>query len=82
MTLRDFEQMPPADQAYCIWQQGVFLLVRKQEDCRIFLYDMGIFFAEVSYHLETNRMGTIRSFKSVASLLPYLDLIDCSDLLL
>ncbi len=80
MTLLEFQQILKDDQAHFIWQNGIFLLTRRYQKHSIMLYDMGLFFAEIWYHLEADKIVIIRSFKNIAFLNPYLDIVEYPDL--
>ncbi|QNF34221.1 hypothetical protein HUW51_16385 [Adhaeribacter swui] len=82
MTLPEFQQNLKEDQAHLIWQRGNFLLMRNYVKHRILLYDMGSFYAEIWYHLQSNKIVIIRSFNNICFLEPYLALIDYPDLTL
>ena len=80
MSLLEFQKNLKDDQPHLIWQNGVFLLMRRCKKHSIMLYDMGAFFAEIWYHLEADKIVIIRSFKNNEFLNPYLDLVNYPDL--
>lgn len=81
MELYDFNRYNLAQRAAIIWEKGQFLAFRHRGDCRIFLYAMGKFFAEVWYQSENNQIESVRGFKSTACLEPYLELVDLSEII-
>ncbi|KAA5539160.1 hypothetical protein [Adhaeribacter rhizoryzae] len=81
MELYDFNRYNMAHRAAAVWEKGHFLAVRQSGDCRICLYAMGKFFAEVWYQTDNNQIELVRGFKSIACLQPYLELVDLSDII-
>jgi hypothetical protein len=81
MELYDFNHYQLAHRAALVGEQGQFLAVRQSGDCRVCLYTMGNFWAEVWYQAENNQIALVRGFKSQACLEPYLVLVDLSDLM-
>ena len=74
MTLYEFNSLTIEEKQTVVWDQGVFLdnYVTKVE--RINCYALHMFFVEVHYNSETNKIIDVRSFKTGNSLDRYSDL--------
>lgn len=75
MTLYQFNQLDEMEQAEAIWEKGVHIGERTDDEHKILLYQIDGFYVEVFYHQEYNVIRRLRSFKSVDQLRPYLDQI-------
>ena len=78
MELNDFNRNNHVQRAATVFDHGQFLLMRSRIHYHVALYDMGKFFAEIWYNLETNSIELVRGFKSLTQLAPYLDTVDIS----
>ena len=79
----DFYQFNHCDipgRASLIWEHGIFIEFRDQQEFRIILYDMGNFYAELWYDSDMNHVQLARGFKSINCLEPYLAEISLQDL--
>ena len=76
MTLYQYMLLDQTDQACVLWNKGVFLCRRKNNQHFIELYQIDGFYVEVVYHRWNNKIERTRSFRSVDQLRPYLDQID------
>lgn len=82
MTLYQYNLLDRTDQACVLWNKGVFLGERRQEQYKIALYQIEGFYVELFYHAEDNAITRLRSFRSVDQLRPYLERISVEQLLL
>jgi len=69
------------EQAEVLWNHGVELGQRVDEEHRITLYQIHGFYLEVYHHIQDDVVKRYRSFSSVAQLAPYIDNLNISDLL-
>jgi hypothetical protein len=60
--------------------RGQFLATRHERGCRVVLYHLGGFFAEVWYSPEDNQIALVHDFNSMQLLEPYLETIDLEEL--
>lgn len=79
-TITDFRLMPFHKKCDVITFNGTYILQRTLADCKVFLYDTGLFFAEVFYSPKYQRVLMINAFDKVVGLDPYLDEISLEDL--
>lgn len=82
LTLYDFNQLEPDQQAQHVWQSGEYLMSRHQVDgIAINLYWLSRFFVEVYYDNQAEQILTLRSFVSQHPLEPFLRYISINSLL-
>ena len=67
--------------AELVWKHGRFLALRQEGDCRVALYDLREFFAEVWYAQEGNEILLVRGFRDPGMLEPYLGAVDLEELM-
>ncbi|NBW35197.1 MAG: hypothetical protein EBR30_09295 [Cytophagia bacterium] len=79
-TITDFRLMPFHKKCDVITFNGTYISQRTLADCKVFLYDTGLFFAEVFYSPKYQRVLMINAFDKVIGLDPYLDEISLEDL--
>ncbi|QMU30152.1 hypothetical protein HUW48_19900 [Adhaeribacter radiodurans] len=79
MQLYDFIKCNSDQRKAMVWEHGQFVADRISGDYTVCLYHMGKFFAEIWYHVADNEIQTVRGFKSLAQLEPYLNLVDISE---
>ena len=71
MTLYHFLGLGINQQADYVWQ-GKFIDTRSGDDHRILLYNLGDFYAEVFYNVQSNKITHIKGFKAISHLSAYL----------
>jgi hypothetical protein len=76
MTLYQFNLLEEKEQAEMLWDKGVHVAERGDEQHNIVLYQMEGFYVEVFYHREQNAIKRFRSFSGINQLEPYLSKID------
>ncbi|MCC9167538.1 hypothetical protein [Pontibacter harenae] len=76
MTLYDFNGINLDERAQTVWKHGTFLTTRSAWGCRITLYHVGDFFAEVWHEPRHNHIVLVRGFKNKALLDAYTDQVD------
>jgi hypothetical protein len=82
ITLKAFNQLSKFQQCALLWQEGIFMSNRfSRNGFSINLYHAGNFYAEVWYNGNTKQVGSIRTFRNLNKLEPYLDSIDIKDVL-
>lgn len=75
MTLYQFNLKEKDDQADTLWEHGVHITDREDEEHKFILYQIEGFYVEVWYHKESNEIRKLRSFASTKQLDPYLSKI-------
>jgi hypothetical protein len=81
MTLYEYKLLDEMEQAEVLWDQGVLLGDRTDEEHKVLLYQIDGFYVEVFYSPKSNAIKRIRSFRSVDQLRSYLARIDIAALL-
>ena len=81
MDFYQFNFQDIAGRAALIWEQGNFIDIREERGCRIGLYDMGKFFAEIWFDENKTAIKMVRGFKGFNCLDLYLELGDLDKLL-
>jgi len=71
MILFNFLGLDMDQQAAIVWQ-GKFLADRSEGNCRMLLYRVHDFYAEVVYDTLKNRITFIKGFNARSHLVPYL----------
>ncbi|MEN0052320.1 MAG: hypothetical protein AAGC65_01560 [Mucilaginibacter sp.] len=71
MRLEEFNLLDINDQADYIWNYQP-LDERRDETHSILLYSLPDFYAEVWYHWGDNRIVTIKAFRTIQALAPYI----------
>ena len=79
--LYEYNLMSIDEKAQLLWESGEFLLSNKTNNAATNLYSLSVFFVEVMYSNELNKIIDINTFKNDTRLEPYLDLINVSKLL-
>ena len=79
MTEDQFNKLSEDGQSDVISKKGVLIGLRRTEEYRVLLYQIGAFYAEVFYH-PTNNVIKIKSFSSTEGLQPYLKQISLNGL--
>jgi len=71
MTLYEFNELDLNGRAAAAWE-GTHLGTRSEENCRILVYSLPEFYAEVFYDVLSNEIVRCRGFRSLHLLSPYL----------
>ena len=71
MTLYEFNLMNDKDKLATVWELGVFLDNHISKIEMLSCYAIDMFFVELVYDVDTNKVTTIRSFKSGSCLDKY-----------
>ena len=80
-ALAAFNQLPPAAQLTCVWEQGYYLAARPAGATGLVrIYQVGAFFVEIHF-LTPSDFEILRAFHDPIHLQPYLDQIDLDALL-
>jgi len=80
MTLYQFNSLNERQQAESLWENGVHIGERQDEEHTIALYQLRSFYVEVFYHSQLNEIKKTRSFSSTEQLAPYTCKIDIGEL--
>lgn len=80
MTLYEFLQLNPLEQANAIWDIGTFLAHRTDGVNDYALYEIGDFFIEVTYSNQDNKFLTFKPFKTMRLLEPYWHQVSLGDI--
>jgi hypothetical protein len=78
MTLYQFLALDDTCRAETLWDRGVHIGERREEQHLMLLYQINGFYVEVFYDPVTNAISRLRPFSSVDQLQPYLAQIDLS----
>ena len=80
MTLSKFESLLINDQYSAVWEYGVHVGERIEEDHKLILYQIFSFYVEIHYSVEDNNITTLQSFSNVKCLDAYLTSINISNI--
>jgi hypothetical protein len=80
MTLFDFQLNPIPEQVAILYQQGVYIGKRKEDELIVLLYQLESFYVEVIYRNYRRYVARIRCTASTSVLDPYLEQINVEDL--
>lgn len=72
MKYHEFNALAELERADTAWQQGVFLMERKEAFHRMLLYQLEDYYIEVVYHTHFNVVLKVGTFKDPELLNPYL----------
>lgn len=75
MKFCDFKLMDLPAQAYIVYQKGVYLSERLEDDLLVALYQVNDFYVEVYYRFASSEIVKFISFHSDVMLAPYLNKI-------
>lgn len=80
MTLYEFNQLYKKEQVETLWDKGVFIADRRDNECMYLLYQIDSFYVEAYVHREYGVLRRFRSFSSTNQLEPYIGKIDIDKL--
>jgi hypothetical protein len=80
MGIYEFNLLVLDQQTKLVWQDGIFLTNRIEQNFGLTLYRLFDFYVEVYLNNETNEIELIKTFTSIEPLAPYLDEIDINQL--
>jgi hypothetical protein len=72
LDLYQFKALDEHKQYDVLWDEGVFIIHRKEAGYTLALYQIDAFYVEVSYDGATNKILSLRSFLNTNRLEPYL----------
>ncbi|MDQ3290869.1 MAG: hypothetical protein M3Q05_06215 [Bacteroidota bacterium] len=81
MTLDEFNCISRLNQFAVVKEYGEFLAVRLSSRYSVYLFYLGDFYAEVCHRHSENEINSIRGFKNIAYLDPYLQMVDVSEVM-
>ena len=81
MTLYQFKLLSETEQASLVWDEGVFIANRENQQHNYLLYQLHSFYVEVQYERDKNIISAFKSFSSTEPLAPYLETIILDDLI-
>lgn len=82
MTLYEYNALDKPEQSESLWEFGVHIGERDENNIRYILYALDSFYVELKYNKKLNVINSSRSFSSTTQLEPYLHLIDISKITL
>jgi hypothetical protein len=80
MSLFEFNLLNETQQAEILWENGVHIGERADQEHTIVLYQIEGFYVEVFYHRGLNAIKRFRSFSSTDQLMPYTNKINIAGL--
>jgi len=80
MKFCDFKWLDLSSQAYIIYQKGIYLSERSEDDHFVALYQVDNFYVEVYYRFGNSEIVKFISFHSDVLLEPYLNKIRLNEL--
>jgi len=80
MSLYEFNLLNEIQQAEMLWENGVHIGEREDQEHTIVLYQIEGFYVEVFYHRGLSAIKKFRSFSSTDQLMPYTDKINIAGL--
>jgi hypothetical protein len=81
MKFYDFKWLDLPSQAYIVYQKGVYLSERSEDDLFVALYQVDNFYVEIYYRLGNSEIIKFISFHSDVMLEPYLNKIQLNGFL-
>jgi hypothetical protein len=82
MTLSEYNFLDQAEQFEVLYNYGVHISDRADDDYCIILFQLDNFYIELYFHLELNSLKKFVSFSNVNFIEPYLEQIDLSELVI
>lgn len=80
MTLYQFNQLDEMEQHEALWEHGVMVGDRAENEYKIILYQVYAFYVELYYHSEYNVLRRLRSFSSIECLDAYISQFTLKDI--
>lgn len=80
MLLKEFKYEDKQKKKQFLFNHGVYLAQRPQEEFVILLFQIDAFYVEVYFDSEESEIGYMRAFSDLDQLSPYLQQIDLSAL--
>jgi hypothetical protein len=80
MTLYQFNALDETEQHEAVWNHGVMVGERIEDQHRVLLYQLFSFYIELYYHTEYNVLRRLRSFSNTECLDAYIDTLDLGSL--
>jgi len=76
LGLCEYNVLSDVKKTQLLWDHGVFLMNREDDNQLVNLYALFDFYVEVYYMQQSNEIKRIKTFKSINPLQPYLDRIN------
>jgi hypothetical protein len=80
MTLYQFNSLDENEKHQLVWNEGVLLASREDNELKYLLYQVDSFYVELKYDVCSNEIKPCKSFVSTNFLEPYLTQINLNDL--
>lgn len=81
MKLSDFILLNVEEKKLIVLHQGILVAKRNNEDCIVFLFQLGSYYVETFCNRENRAIEEFRVFDNTRPLNPYLEAISINDLL-
>jgi hypothetical protein len=81
MTLSEYNQLNPSEQFEALYDHGIHIADRADDQYCIILFQLDSFYIELYFHIEQNELKKLRCFSNIDFIKPYLEEIDLSELL-
>lgn len=81
MTQSQYNSLDEMEQAEALWNKGVHVAERADEEHNILLYQVDSFYVEVYYHRDYNVIRRFNTFSGVEQLQSYIGKIDIDKLI-
>jgi hypothetical protein len=81
MTINQFNRLNFTEQTCAVWDSGNFIEVRSVDSTDYVLFQLEDFFVEIEYDSRTDNILSLKPFKTVRLLEPYLQSVDLSEII-
>jgi hypothetical protein len=80
ITIKDFQYASFEKKCDVVTCSSDYLITREWRDCKVYLYNVDLFFIEVYYSPANKRVLMINAFNDVVGLEPYAEMVSLADL--
>ena len=81
VPITEFNELTLDEKAWYLWHGATFLHVYEKSKYRVNLFHLNDYYIELWYHMEGNKVDSIKAFKSADLLEPFLQNIHIDNLL-
>lgn len=80
MRISDFILLNEEEKQVAVLHEGVLIAKRKNQECMVFLFQLGSYYVETYFSQENKELKEFRIFENIRPLSPYLEAISLEDL--